>query len=291
MTNPKTIVSFDYAIKYLLKNKGDYDIVEGFISAILSTQGYLPVKINALLDSESNKEDPYLKRSIADLIVEDTKGSKYIIEISRDYSAHFLHKACFNTSRLIVDSIYGNEDYSTIKKVLHISLLYFKWGTTPVHHGKTIMKEINLHLATQGGQILDIHNVFPEYFVISVPLFDDVIKLEIDEWLYVMKHSSTKDEFKSPYMKKVADRLTIIKMNVDEQEAYYKYMNETLKQRDYIEGAEEKGEKRGIEKGREEGREEREIEIAKNLLLSGADINLISSVTGLPNSEIEKLKK
>ena len=28
----KPLISFDFAIKYLLKNKGDYDIIEGFIS-------------------------------------------------------------------------------------------------------------------------------------------------------------------------------------------------------------------------------------------------------------------
>lgn len=32
-----TIISFDYAIKYLLKNKADYDTVEGFISALLTS--------------------------------------------------------------------------------------------------------------------------------------------------------------------------------------------------------------------------------------------------------------
>jgi hypothetical protein len=31
MTN-KPLISFDYAIKYLLKDKGEYEIVEGFIS-------------------------------------------------------------------------------------------------------------------------------------------------------------------------------------------------------------------------------------------------------------------
>ncbi|BDU60421.1 hypothetical protein FLA4_08310 [Candidatus Rickettsia kotlanii] len=34
-----TIISFDYAIKYLLKDKGDYEIVKGFISAILKDAG------------------------------------------------------------------------------------------------------------------------------------------------------------------------------------------------------------------------------------------------------------
>ena len=47
-------MSFDYfltlAIKYLLRNKGDYDIIEGFISALFAAQGYKPVKINAILE-------------------------------------------------------------------------------------------------------------------------------------------------------------------------------------------------------------------------------------------------
>ena len=58
----KPLISFDFAIKYLLKNKGDYDIIEGFISALFASQGYPPIKINALLDTESNKEELELKK-------------------------------------------------------------------------------------------------------------------------------------------------------------------------------------------------------------------------------------
>jgi predicted transposase/invertase (TIGR01784 family) len=80
----KPLISFDYAIKYLLKDKGDYEIVEGFISALLKSQGYKDVKILTLLDAESNKEDSMSKRSLADLIVEDDEHHKYIIEIDRN---------------------------------------------------------------------------------------------------------------------------------------------------------------------------------------------------------------
>jgi hypothetical protein len=100
------LISFDYAIKYLLKDKGDYEIVEGFISALLVSEGYQPIKIKSLLESESNKdkESKHLKRSIADVIVEDKQGNNYIVEIDRAYTDLFLHKAVFNTSRLIVDN-------------------------------------------------------------------------------------------------------------------------------------------------------------------------------------------
>ncbi|MGX6959691.1 MAG: hypothetical protein ACIPMY_00140 [Rickettsia endosymbiont of Pentastiridius leporinus] len=72
--------------------------------------------MKSLIESSSNKERESLKSSVADVVVEDEQGHKYIVEIDKSYTDLFLHKACFNSSRLIVDSISKNEDYSTIKK-------------------------------------------------------------------------------------------------------------------------------------------------------------------------------
>lgn len=289
----KTLVSLDYAIKYLLKDKGDYEIVEGFISAVLQDAGYGAVKIKALLESESNKESKELKRSIADVIVEDEQGHKYIVEIDRSYTSMFLNKACFNSCRLIVDSLGASEDYATIKKVFHINLLYFSYSNmkSPLYHGKTIFREIDsqhmhLHLADMGGKIFDLYNIFPEYFVISVPLFDDIIKKEIDEWLYFAKHSEVKDDFKSPYMKKVSDRLNILKMTPLEREAYRNHVSESLKERDYIVSAEEKGEAKGLARGKAEGK----AELIKMMLDNGNSVETISEITGLSTEEITKLQ-
>ena len=80
------LISFDFAIKYLLKDKGNYSIIEGFISAILKEQGYKPVKIIALLDTESNREEYSSKKSLADLIVEDEEHHKYIIYLITFFS-------------------------------------------------------------------------------------------------------------------------------------------------------------------------------------------------------------
>ncbi len=141
INNNKPLVSFDYAIKYLLKDKGDYSIVEGFISALLKTKGYKDVKIIALLETESNKEDPKNKRSLADVIVEDADHNKYIIEIERNVKDSFIHKSCFNTSRLIVDNLAHRENYTQLVIVFHISLLVFPManGSGAINHGKTII--------------------------------------------------------------------------------------------------------------------------------------------------------
>jgi predicted transposase/invertase (TIGR01784 family) len=284
------LISFDYAIKYLLKDKGDYEIVEGFLSALLSCQGYKPVKITALLESDSNIESKDLKKSVADVIVQDQEGNNYIVEIDRSYTDQFLHKAVFNTSRLIVDNLGSSQSYLKIKKIFHINLVYFPFEatTSPLHHVKVIFHQIDnehsidIQLIDTGMHIFDVHNIFPEYFLISIPLFDDVIKQEIDEWLYVMKNSQVKESFSSPYMKKVAERLNILKMSNKERKVYNTYLMESFKNLDYFLSAQRKG--------KAEGKAEEKIAIAKNLLKAGLAIDLIAESTGLSIDEVARLK-
>ncbi|KIO73829.1 hypothetical protein B4167_1776 [Caldibacillus thermoamylovorans] len=52
----------------------------------------------------------------------------------------------------------------------------------------------------------------------------------------------------------------------------------------------EEGIKKGIEKGRKEGIKEGKREIAKKMLMEGADINFIVKMTELTESEVLELK-
>ncbi len=49
-------------------------------------------------------------------------------------------------------------------------------------------------------------------------------------------------------------------------------------------------EQRGREEGKQEGRRERNIEVAQKLLLTGMEIEMISSITELSIEEIQDLK-
>ncbi|MCZ6909669.1 MAG: hypothetical protein O7C56_00660 [Rickettsia endosymbiont of Ixodes persulcatus] len=87
--------------------------------------------------------------------------------------------------------------------------------------------------------------------------------------MYIVKHYEVKKDFKSPYMKKVANRLNILKMMPKDHIAYRAYMNKSFKEHDYIVSAEEKGREQGMAKGIEEGRQQGEvtksIKIAKKI--------------------------
>ena len=291
----KPLISFDYAIKYLLKDKGDYEIVEGFISALLKSQGYKDVKIVALLDTESNKEEKKSRRSLADLIVEDEENHKYIIEIERNLQHSFIHKACFNTSRLIVDNLAERIDFTEIVKVFHISILYFPVGNGPVHHGQTIIRDIEsnerltVHIKDPDtGVVVDATGILPEYFFISIPLFNDRLEKEIDDWLYVMKHDAVPTTFHSPYMQKVADKLSILKMTPEERDSYYYYLKQVYTDRDELQAAEAKGRDEGREEERQKNLEEKK-NIARNLLKMGIDAEAVSKATSLSIEEIQTL--
>jgi predicted transposase/invertase (TIGR01784 family) len=300
-TSHQPLISFDYAIKYLLKDKGDYSIVEGFISALLKTIGYKEVKIIALLETESNKEDPKHKRSLADLIVEDQDHQKYIIEIERSIKDSFIHKSCFNTSRLIVDNLAHGQDYAQIKKVFHISLLYFAIGNQgAIYHGKTIIHEVengqrlNVHITNEDtGQTFDATNILPEYFYISIPLFNDRLTREIDDWLYVMKHDHIPDKpdsFQSPYMKQVEQKLSILKMTKEERDNYSYYQKKLHNDRDELASALRRGKEEGIKEGGQKGKKTMALETAQKMLEKNFDLSLISELTDLTPQEIKDLK-
>lgn len=70
-------------------------------------------------------------------------------------------------------------------------------------------------------------------------------------------------------MQKVAERLSILKMTNKERETYDTYLMDSMKGRDYLISAEEKG------------KAERDIEITRRMLLKGKNIEEIMDITDL----------
>jgi predicted transposase/invertase (TIGR01784 family) len=286
----KPLISFDYAIKHLLCNKTDHDIVESFLSAVFVECGYLPVKIKAVLESESNKEDSILKRSTADMVVESQDGERYIVEVERAFSANFPHQAVFNTSRLIVDSLQENEDYTTLNKIVHISLLFDDRNMDEgalIRHSKTIFhnprnaKPIDVHMSGRGSK-WDLSNIIPEYIVIVIPLFDGIVKNDFDEWLYIMRNSDTRKNSKLACVEKVRNRLNHHNMSDKELRKYLLDKKEMFAMRDSFDG--------GKQQGKQEGKMEEKINNTMEMLKLNLAPEIISQVTHLSLEKIEKLK-
>jgi len=96
MKNGK-LVRFDWAIKYLLRNKANFDVLEGFLSAVLNRS----VKVLNLLESESNKQDKGDKLNRVDLLVKADNEELILVEVQVESEVDFFHRITYGTAKLI----------------------------------------------------------------------------------------------------------------------------------------------------------------------------------------------
>ena len=231
MVEIKRLIRFDWAIKFILRDKANFAILEGFLSELLGET----IKINRLLESESNQKKKNDKFNRVDILVENSKGELLIIEIQNTVELDYLHRILYGTSKLITENIKLGESYSNIKKVISISIVYFELGhgTDYIYHGITkfqgIHKKDELELSESQKDFLGdikIENIFPEYYLLKVNSFDDKTKNRLDEWIYFLKNESIKSTFKAKGLKEASKKLDILKMNQKDRKKYQRYLED-----------------------------------------------------------------
>jgi hypothetical protein len=137
------------------------------------------------------------------------------VEIERIIHPYSIHKSCFNTSRLLINRLGQDQDYSQILKLFHISLLFDSIPGT-ISAGKTLFQGTNtkekltLPLTDPTTKrVYVVTDVLPEYIYISVSSFDDRLEEELDEWPYVIKHYEVPKTHHSSYMTLVLERFNM----------------------------------------------------------------------------------
>ncbi len=295
----REIISFDYAMKYMLREKANFDILEGFLTALLNED----ITIVELLESESNKENNIAKLSRVDLVAKDSNDVRMIIEIQFDREDDYLERIIWETCKTVTDSLNKSEPYGKIVKVISISILYFNLGTGNgyVYRGATDFKDIGNLDDPQPLKLA--RNVFPEYYFINVGRFQDVVKTHLDEWIYMFRNSKVPDNPKAKHMDKVQEKLAVLKMSEQELLEYNAYIKEqkiaksvlaTAMADGMAKGMAEgmaKGMAKGMAEGLMEGQAKQSIEIAKKLLTLGSDTSLVVAATGLSLKKIKEIQK
>jgi predicted transposase/invertase (TIGR01784 family) len=106
------LIRFDWAIKTILRDKANFDVLEGFLSALLKED----IQVVQLLESESNQDTPRQKFNRVDIMVQDSNQKHMIIEIQNEHEADFLERLLFGTSVVIVDNLEIGQSFSEVKK-------------------------------------------------------------------------------------------------------------------------------------------------------------------------------
>ena len=290
----KKLISFDWAIKRLLRNdnsaklnKANFVVLEGFLSELL----FDTIKIEHILESESNQDYDDDKFNRVDILTKNSKNELIIIEIQSTYEIDYFHRMAYGVSKSISENHKLGDKYVNIKKVISINIVYFDLGQGEdyIYKGRIIFKGLHqndiLGLSEKQKQTFvkqEIADIFPEYYLLKVNQFNDIAKDTLDEWVYFLKNSEVKDNFKAKGLKEANEVLDIMRLEKEDQYGYNRYMDSlSLKASEVF----------SLQTEAEFKVEERKaIKIAKKLIIKGLDNKFISDATDLTIEKIEELK-
>ena len=283
----KKLIRFDWAIKRLLRNKANFVVLEGFLSELLFDN----IKIEQILESESNQNYDDDKFNRVDILTHNSKNELIIIEIQSTYEIDYFHRMAYGVSKSISENLKLGQKYSEIKKVISINIVYFDLGQGQdyIYRGKTDFKGLHqndiLGLSEKQKQTFvkqEVADIFPEYYLLKVNQFNDIAKDTLDEWVYFLKNSEVKDNFKAKGLKEANEVLDIMRLEKEDQYGYNRYLDSLhLKASEVF----------SLQTEAEFQVEERKAtEIAKNGIIEGFSNELISKLTGLTIEKIKELR-
>ena len=229
----KKLVRFDWAMKKMLRHKANFDILEGFLSELLSED----VKIKQVLESESNKETEDDKFNRVDILVENQKGELIIIEVQSTQEHDYFHRMLYGASKAIAEHIKEGEAYANVKKVISITIAHFDLGQGKdyIYHGTNVFKGIHkgdiLGLSEKQIAVYDktsVHQIYPEYWVIKTGKFKNRIHDKLDEWVYFLKNAEIKPNFSAKGLKEANEKLDTMRLPEKERKAYDAYLRHMM---------------------------------------------------------------
>ncbi|MDR0756364.1 MAG: Rpn family recombination-promoting nuclease/putative transposase, partial [Tannerella sp.] len=139
----RVLISFDYALKRLLRNKANYDVLEGFLSELLMRD----IKVQNIVESESNRDNRTDKQNKVDILIEDEKGELLIVELQFAIEIDYFRRMLYGASKILVERMKAGDEYLELRKIFSINIVYFDLGQGDdyVYHGKTHFKGLHTH--------------------------------------------------------------------------------------------------------------------------------------------------
>ncbi len=292
----RKLISFDWAVKKILRSKANFGILEGFLSELLKED----IKIKQLLESESNKDIAISKQNRVDLLVENTKGELFVILLYSIYHFNYMQLLDDNSSIRNIYNYYKTNNLFI--KIISIYIPFLKIGDGSDY----IYKFNQQYLSVHSNDVLKLDNsqkhVFEpvlnkqnndEYYLILIEGFNNSINNKLDEWIYYIKNAEIKENFSAKNIQDAKQILFLSNLNDSEIQDYDSYQFELHYQAsmylsNYTLGNLE-GSLRGREEGIEIGKEEKAKEIAIKAKQSNIPIETIIALTGLNKEQIDNL--
>ncbi len=260
------LIRFDWFMKHMLRDKSNFEILEGFLSELLKED----IKIIEIIDGEANKSHKKDKFNRVDILVKTAIDERVIIEIQNNTEFDYLQRILYGACKTIVENMQSGDTYDTIKKVISISIVYFPvaQGGDYVYLGQTQFKGIHLNdvltLLPEQQELFNrqsLEQLYPNFYLIKAGDFEGKeMKDTLDEWIYFLKTGDVKEGFSAKGLDKAKKKLDVAKMIGKKRREYAAYEESLHSEASWnmqqlldIKRAEKKAMEKGMAKGMEKG--------------------------------------
>lgn len=287
-------IRFDWAVKRMLRDKANAAVLEGLITVLLGQK----VTIVEILESESNQESDDDKFNRVDVKAKNDLDEIFLVEVQLTRQLYYLERILYGVAKTLTEHIQLGRLYNEVKKVYHISIIYFDLGQGAdyIYHGQTKFIGVHTHdelrVNTKEERLIQMKTpaqVFPEYFIIRVNEFNNIASTPLEEWLDYLKNGHIRDDTTTPGLQEAKAKLQVMTMSPADRRAYDRHLDAIMVQEDVLTTAKIEGRAEGRAEGREEGREEEKNDTARRIKELGLSADVIAQVTGLSTERIESL--
>jgi predicted transposase/invertase (TIGR01784 family) len=273
------LISFDWAVKKLLRNKANFDILEGFLSELLEED----IVVQQILESESNKQSENDKFNRVDILVRTRQNELMLVEVQNDPEVDYFQRILYGTSKLVTEYLKEGEGYGSIQKIISINILYFRLSTgrdyVYEYKGSFVGKHTREVLKSNSWQknkfkIQTISDIFPKYYLLRINNFNNVARNTLDEWIYFLKNNELPENYTAKGLKAVAEKLRVEQLSEVDKKSYQRFL-----------------ESRWIEKSVTETAilESKKV-IVQNAIKAGLSPELITTITQLTYEQVQMIR-
>ena len=272
----------DFGFKKIFGEEASKPLLLDFLNALLPQQ----TKIIDLTfkNTEQLGQTEVDRKAIYDIYCENENGEKFIVELQKAKQNYFKERTIYYATFPIREQAEKGEWNYNLKAVYCVGILDFTFNDYENEPEKSEVVH-TIKLKNQHG--LTFYDKLT-YIYLEMPNFkqtEAALKTRLDKWLYFIKHledfQTIPAIFKDDVFTRAFEKAEIANFNQAELEHYENSLKSYRDLKGIIDTA--------FDEGKLEGKMEGKMEIAKSAKQMGLSTADIIQLTGLSESEIDKL--
>ena len=271
----------DFVFKKIFGNEQHPEILISFLNAVIQSDD--PIKSVEIKNTDIEKEYLNAKFSRLDIRALTNRDEQINIEIQVRDEYNMIKRSLYYWSKMYDSQLEKRGKYESLKRTICINVLDFSFLSDDKFHSGYRLKDIKTN--EELTDVMEIH-----FIELPKAKNTDTDNNILQAWVNFINNPG-QTEIKNQEMQDAMNELVRLSSNKDERFLYEKRLESIIELNSSMDSGFKRGIEQGIEQGIKRGKIETSLQIAKNLLKAGTDIETICSATKLTREEIEQLKE